>query len=76
MELVEGLGVYVDRAQLRCAEQNSKSTVTGLMRSLISLYYNSERLAGSSANKGINITIRTAVFGKHFVCVIVVATET
>lgn len=69
MELVEGLGVYVDRAQLRYAEHNSKSTVTGLMRSLISLYYNSERLAGSSANKGINITIRTAVFGKHFMFV-------
>ena len=58
------MAVFIDTASLRMAEQNSKASVTGLMRALISIFYPPERLAACSANKGINSTIRTAIFGK------------
>ena len=54
---------YVD---LERAEKSSKNTATGLMRSLISIWYSGERLAGCSATSGINSTIRTAVFSKLY----------
>jgi hypothetical protein len=46
---------------LEQAEQCSKNTSTGLMRELIAMWYNRQRLAASSANSGRNSTIRTAV---------------
>ena len=61
-ELVQGFGVYIRYVDLEQAEQQSKNSATGLMRSLMSVYYGRERLAACSANSGINITIRTAVF--------------
>ena len=51
---------------LERAEKSSKNTATGLMRSLISIWYSGERLAGYSATAGINSTIRTAVFSKLY----------
>ena len=41
-ELVPGYGVYIKFTDLAQAEQNTKSTSTGLMRSLISLFYSRE----------------------------------
>ena len=64
-ELVAGFGVFVKYVDLELAEQLSKNTPTGLMRSLISIWYSRERLAGCSATSGINQTIRTAVFSKY-----------
>lgn len=63
-ESVPGKAVFIDTASLRMAELTSKASVTGPMRALISIFYPPERLAASSANKGINSTIRTANFGK------------
>jgi len=40
----------------------AKPTPTGLMRTLIGIFYTTERLATSSATKGINTQIKTAIF--------------
>ena len=40
----------------------SKPMPTGLMRTLIGSFYTTERLATSSATKGISTQIKTAIF--------------
>ena len=42
-ELVPGFGVYIKYIDLEQAEQTSKSSATGLMRALISVFYSRER---------------------------------
>ena len=49
---------------LELFEQLSKITATGLMKNLIGVWYSNARLAAYSAISGINQTIRTAVFSK------------
>ena len=63
-ELVEGFGVYIKYVALEQAEQTCKNSATGLMRTLIGVWYNRQRLAACSVTSGINSTIRTAVFSK------------
>ena len=65
-EIVPGFGVYIKYVELEQAEQTSKASATGLMRALMSVFYSKERLAASSANNGINTTIRTAIFSKYY----------
>lgn len=70
-ELVKGFGIYIKYVDLEQAEQTSKNTATGLMRALMSVWYSRERLAGCSANSGINTTIKTCIFSKS-ICMHVV----
>ena len=65
-ELVPQYGVYMSFIDVDSKEQGSKGTATGLMRSLISIWYPPLWLAASSASKGIGINprIRAAVFSK------------
>ena len=64
-ELVDGLGVYIKYIELEQCKQSSKSSPTGMMRALISLWYSRERLAACSATSGINQTIKAAIFSKY-----------
>lgn len=61
---MKDFGVYVKFVDLELFEQSSKTTATGLMRNLIGIWYSNARLAACSATSGINQTIRTAVFSK------------
>jgi len=63
VELQEKSGVYVLKSELMAALELAKPTPTGLMRTLIGIFYTTERLACSSATKGINTQIKTAIFG-------------
>ena len=47
----------MQQSALTAALQLAKPTPTGLMRTLIGLFYETERLAVSSAKKGINQNI-------------------
>ena len=58
-------GVYVSFIDLESKEQGSKGIATGLMQNLIGIWYPPRRLAASSASKGFNGRIRTAVFSKY-----------
>ena len=56
-------GVYILEHDLQKAIEMSKKSTSGLMRGLITHFYSRERLAASSAKKGINLQIRDAVIG-------------
>jgi len=62
---VEGFGVYIRYVDLEMAEQQCKTSPTGLMRALIGVWYNRERLAACSMKSGINDTIKTALFSEY-----------
>ena len=62
VELVSNSGVYIKVSDLKAIEQTPKESATALMRSLISIWYSGKLLASCSATKGINHTIKTAVF--------------
>lgn len=49
---------------LELFQQLSKTTAMGLMRNLIGIWYSNARLAACSATSGINQIIRTTVFTK------------
>ena len=57
--------MFLRFVDLEHAEQSSKPTPTGLMRSLIGVFYTPERLAGCSAKRGLNDTITTVIFSKY-----------
>jgi len=57
----------VQQSALTAALQLAKSTPTGLMRTWIGLFYETERLAVST-KKGINQDIKNDVFGKLYIC--------
>ena len=57
---------------LELFEQSSKSSATGLMRNLIGIWYTNARLAACSATSGINPNIRTALFSKLSMLVLMV----
>lgn len=58
------MGVYISFVDLENYGNSSKQTATGLMRSLLSVWYNPQRLAACSATKGINSQIKAAIFSK------------
>ena len=62
-KLVAGLGVYITLRMLTSVDMNSKPTPTGLMRGLVSVWYSSQRLAGSCATD-INPNIRTTIYSE------------
>ena len=73
---MKDFGVYVKYVDLELFEQSSKSSATGLMRNLIGIWYTNARLAACSATSGINPNIRTAVFSKlHMTILIVVCLQ-
>ena len=60
-ELDAGLGVCITLSRLTIVDMNSKPTPTREMRGLVSVWYSSQRLAGSCATD-INPNIRTAIY--------------
>lgn len=59
--------MYIHYADLSYVKEASKSSATGLMRALISVWYTRERLASCSATHGINTTIQTAIFSEQII---------
>jgi len=68
VELQEKTGVFVQQSAHTAVLQLAKPTPTGLVRTLIGLFYETKRLAVSSAKKGINQDVKNAVFGKLYIC--------
>ena len=73
---MKGFGVYLKFVDLEMFEQSSKSSTTGLMRSLMGIWYSNARLAACSATSGINPNIRTAVFSKLSIFVLIILCNT
>ena len=63
-ELVKNFGVYVRFIDLEQSERSCKSTLTGLMQNLISIWHSNAWLAACSAISGINPNISTAIFSR------------
>ena len=51
--------------KLEQCEQSNKSSPTGMMRALISVWYIRKQLTACSATSGINQTAKTAIFSKY-----------
>ena len=64
IKLVEGYNVYLKKVDFDIAVNSSKDSVTGLMRSLIGIFYTKQRLAACSSSNGLNKEIKGAVFRK------------